>query len=1249
MKRIFNIAMIMILTLSVNAQNFGLQTFSNTKDSPLGLIWSEDFESGSIPDDWVEINSSGSDGWVVGENLSPGAWCQIPAHTKYAGLKDFLYGELNNEWLITDAISLVGTINPTFIMDYMNCPLDADGVFYGTLTVKISKDDGATWPDTLFFTAEKDTEWQTQTCNLNAYIGETIKLAFCFDDQGRYADGIFIDDLKVLDVLENDLAVAEVTPDSVMGGVYYKPSVKISNLGTNAQTSFSVSLSNSFDYDETITFAGDLAFAADTVITFPSYMALGENNFTAKITLADDQDTENNVFVKRLKNIDANYTHEAYAGDFASGEYGYIDLTNGNFTRITGSYAIDWLNTVAEEYNGTCIYRLHKNNTLKLVYPNGKTSESITISGVPAEAKPYGLSWNWDMQAMFMLVKYNDATAGFGSLNLETYAYNELVHYNGVKEITAMEFCGSDELYAVSTFDLLYKANNTSIETVGSIGTDISYNQDLSYNITDNKLYTVQNGASNYCALGTYDLTTGAFNKISDLEGQRRISSFVITNTFPKHNVTFEVSCNSDPAENVTILIDNKKIVTDVNGQASINLPEGDYSYLVFKEYCDTTSYNLNVANSDQTVTHEIECLPTYPVTIVTEHNDDTLANVAIKIAGKTFTTDSTGKIVTYLPNGSYPYSGKKEYCTTLLDTILVENQDVSDTLKFDCDFPSNITFVATDQNGDGVENVTIEIEDEKYTTDADGNLEVLLFDGDYNYKAYKEKCDTLTGAINVAGADFQETLEFTCIYPHEVKFTVTGFGDPIAEASIQIDNTTLETNENGIAQITLYPGDYQYITKAEGFNNDTNSVTITTKDTNINVVLTETIVAPQGLIADVNCQNVTISWDRKYVIEESFENQFPPKKWSVVNTNSGFNWEQSTYHNGVSANHGAKFALVAWSFNNQDEWLITPEFKVQSDYKVKFASNYSPSGTNNNDHYYVKISTDGGNNWTELWDAATSSTIPNEYEQVELSLDEYKGQNVKLAWQAVSLNGNGLAANWYLDNVTVGNVIEEDKNDRALQGYIIYLDDMENKVAETTDTKHLFEDLTPGTHTAGVRAKYITDTTEMVTVEFEVLNNHIVTFNVTENNDPVEKAKITIEGDDTTATLNTDAEGKAQINLLAGDYNYTVIKANCDTVINSLTVADQNITEDIELSCHINNVEIGQSALIAPNPTNGLFRVELQGTYNLKVFDLSGKNVYETEMTDFENIDISNQKAGVYFLSLQGEKETYTYKIIKQ
>ncbi|KAF5048131.1 hypothetical protein DSECCO2_453290 [anaerobic digester metagenome] len=74
----------------------------------------------------------------------------------------------------------------------------------------------------------------------------------------------------------------------------------------------------------------------------------------------------------------------------------------------------------------------------------------------------------------------------------------------------------------------------------------------------------------------------------------------------------------------------------------------------------------------------------------------------------------------------------------------------------------------------------------------------------------------------------------------------------------------------------------------------------------------------------------------------------------------------------------------------------------------------------------------------------------------------------------------------------------------------------------------------------------------------------------------------------------------------------------------------------------------------IYPNPTKGLLKIEIEGyelgtIFHIDVFDIKGAIITSIKTSDtITEINLSDQKTGIYILSIATNKKTYKWKIIK-
>ncbi|HIZ26358.1 choice-of-anchor J domain-containing protein [Barnesiella sp. An55] len=194
-------------------------------------------------------------------------------------------------------------------------------------------------------------------------------------------------------------------------------------------------------------------------------------------------------------------------------------------------------------------------------------------------------------------------------------------------------------------------------------------------------------------------------------------------------------------------------------------------------------------------------------------------------------------------------------------------------------------------------------------------------------------------------------------------------------------------------------------------------------------------------------------------VLNENFESQtFPPQGWTVEGTELPDNLDSKAYaHWSLDWNEISGSAIAGsgcaevMSFYDEgaaniakQEWLITPAVEVSQGATLAFtfwcnASAFLPSEKTYG-RFLVKVSTDDGASWSDLWNVASqedieASGLPWPWNKTatgaesnwqkltpSINLDAYEGQSVKFAFyfQAVLVN-NYTSATLAVDDVKVG------------------------------------------------------------------------------------------------------------------------------------------------------------------------------------------------------------------------------------
>lgn len=202
--------------------------------------------------------------------------------------------------------------------------------------------------------------------------------------------------------------------------------------------------------------------------------------------------------------------------------------------------------------------------------------------------------------------------------------------------------------------------------------------------------------------------------------------------------------------------------------------------------------------------------------------------------------------------------------------------------------------------------------------------------------------------------------------------------------------------------------------------------------------------VAPGNLKADVNGLIVDLSWSwgnagAKTLAEDFESEKFPPSGWDweknyTYATDGIGNWmhfvfneedEKPIYHDGPGvamlsfAQDGDETDL---STLHQDEWLmVTPGKGAEyMDFWYYLHPMLLEYGAYRDfpDHYFVCISRDNGETWTELWDGRWDISNEDDIRQASLFLGAPCDEHTLVAFRAVSDEYDSLNFLWVVDDV---------------------------------------------------------------------------------------------------------------------------------------------------------------------------------------------------------------------------------------
>ena len=175
-------------------------------------------------------------------------------------------------------------------------------------------------------------------------------------------------------------------------------------------------------------------------------------------------------------------------------------------------------------------------------------------------------------------------------------------------------------------------------------------------------------------------------------------------------------------------------------------------------------------------------------------------------------------------------------------------------------------------------------------------------------------------------------------------------------------------------------------------------------------------------------------------LLSENFDGEtFVPANWTQSTLNTSYTWKKGniTDHNFSDIDPSSVYsAICPWVGEDQDEWLFSPSFALQSGtntltFYAGHSTDYLTAAT-----LKLHISTDGGSNWTQLWEAEDDNSTWS-WHKVTVDLSGYSGnQNVMLGWQYVGNDGDAVAIDSVLLIGGVTGIDDHFKEEVALKNY---------------------------------------------------------------------------------------------------------------------------------------------------------------------------------------------------------------------
>lgn len=286
--------------------------------------------------------------------------------------------------------------------------------------------------------------------------------------------------------------------------------------------------------------------------------------------------------------------------------------------------------------------------------------------------------------------------------------------------------------------------------------------------------------------------------------------------------------------EGANISIGNNAVITNNNGQAIIQLANGQYEYIVSASGYIPVEGMFVVLNGSVSIDVQMVLAP-YTVTFhVTDEKGGVVPYANVMMDNRTTTANLQGVASLSARNGNYPYTIEKLGYDEYSGSVVVDGRDkeVYPELEFKV---WTITVIVKDKENQLIPNVIVKVNNGEYLTNQHGEAEIPLVNGEYPVTIEKTGYDTLQGEIKVNNQNADVTFEMDFfLYNVEFNISQVNQGNPAEGATIKIEGQpgVLNVNGSGQATIKLKSGNYSYTVQKKGYDDLTGSFNVEGQDT---------------------------------------------------------------------------------------------------------------------------------------------------------------------------------------------------------------------------------------------------------------------------------------------------------------------------------------------------------------------------------------------------------------------------------
>lgn len=273
---------------------------------------------------------------------------------------------------------------------------------------------------------------------------------------------------------------------------------------------------------------------------------------------------------------------------------------------------------------------------------------------------------------------------------------------------------------------------------------------------------------------------------------------------------------------NAIVKVNNGEYLTNQHGEVEIPLVNGEYPVTIEKTGYDTLQGEIKVNNQNADVTFKMDFfLYNVEFNISQVNQGNPAEGATIKIEGQpgVLNVNGSGQATIKLKSGNYSYTVQKKGYDDLTGSFNVEGQDTFIQRTLVLKHYNVVITVLDSDNSSPVQGAAVNINGSSYPTNERGQAVVSLQNGTYPYTVTKSGYYDGSSSVTVLDSDNSSVISLKARLYNVIMTVKNPLKEPIKGATVEINTTSYQTQDNGEVSLQLKNGTYPFTVVANGMD----------------------------------------------------------------------------------------------------------------------------------------------------------------------------------------------------------------------------------------------------------------------------------------------------------------------------------------------------------------------------------------------------------------------------------------------